>query len=150
GGLRATHSTDGAQSFSPSAAVGPGLYADAEVTSSGKLHVVFVAPGQGSRVGDAGNGVFYTNSGDGGASFATPVRISSENEPVPVYFSNPQLIVDVPRRLVYAVYPQGSADGKWEIVLATSKDGGTVWSRASVNDDTPCATHMLPSAALDP
>jgi hypothetical protein len=120
------------------------------VTSSGKLHVVYVAAGAGNKLGDAGNGVFYTNSADGGASFVAPVRISSENESVPVYFSSPQVVVDVPRRLLYAVYPQGGADGKWEIILATSKDGGVTWSRASVNDDSPCASHMLPSAALDP
>src|SRR5262249_37006972 len=128
----------------------PGTYADAEVTSSGKVHVVFVAAGSGSKLGDAGNGVFYTYSADGGATFVAPVRISSENEPVPVYFSSPQVVVDVPRRLLYAVYPQGTADGKWEIILATSKDGGVTWSRGSVNDDSPCATHMLPAAALDP
>jgi BNR repeat-like domain len=149
GGLRATHSNDNAATFSPSAAVGPGLYADAEVTQSGKIHVVYVAAGTGSKMGDPGNGVYYTNSGDGGASFAAPVRISSENEPVPVYFASPQVVVDAPRRLLYSVYPQGGSDGKWEIVLATSKDGGVSWSRASVNDDSPCATHMLPSAALD-
>jgi len=149
-GLRATRSTDGGATFSPSVAVGAGVVADVEVTSSGKVHVVYVGGGTGSKLGDAGNGVYYTNSGDGGTTFAAPVRISSENEPVPVYFSSPQVIVDLNKRLLYAVYPQGSADGKWEIVLGTSKDGGVTWTRASVNDDSPCATHMLPSAALDP
>jgi hypothetical protein len=149
GGLRLTHSGDGGATFSPSVAVGPGLFADAEVTSSGILHVVFVSAGTGSRLGDPGNGVYYTNSKDGGSTFAAPVRISSDNEPVPVYFSSPQLLVDLNHRLLYAVYPQGGADGKWEIILATSRDGGVTWSRASVNDDSPCATHMLPAAALD-
>jgi hypothetical protein len=150
GGLRATHSSDGGATFSPSAAVGPGMYADAEVTSSGKLHVVYTAAGSGSKLGDPSNGVYYTNSSDGGATFAAPVRISPESDAVPVYFSSPNVVVDVPRRLLYAVYPAGGSDGKWSIVLATSKDGGVTWGRTTVNDDPSCATHMLPAAALDP
>lgn len=149
GSLRATHSTDAGATFSPSAAVGPGAFADAEVTQSGRVHVVYVSAAGAQKLGDPASGVYYTQSGDSGATFAAPVRISSENEPVPLYFATPQIVVDAPRRLLYAVYPQGTPDGKWEIVLATSKDGGPTWSRTNVNDDSPCATHMLPSAILD-
>jgi hypothetical protein len=145
--LRAVHSTDG-QSFSTSAQVGSGGYADADVTSSGKMHVVFTSAA-GNKMGDTGNGVYYTSSSDTGETFTPPVRISSQNEPVPFHFSSPRVIVDVPRRMLYAVYTAGSSDGKWEIVLSSSKDGGVTWSRESVNDDAPCATHMLPAAALD-
>jgi len=149
GGLRATHSTDGGATFSASVAVGPGSFADAEVTQSGKVHVVYAGGTGAQKLGDVANGVYYTNSGDSGGSFAAPVKISAESEPVPVYFANPQLLIDLGRRLVYAVYPAGAADGKWQIVLATSKDGGVSWTRATVNDDAACATHMLPAAALD-
>ncbi len=147
--LRATHSNDGGQTFSPSAKVGDGPYADAEVTSSGKMHVVYVG-GNGHRMGDAGNGTFYTSTSDGGETFAEPVRISAEGESVPLHFASPRVIVDVPRRLLYAVYTTGTSDGKWDVVLATSRDGGLAWTRQKVNDDNSCATHMMPAAALDP
>lgn len=147
--LRSVHSTDGGQTFSTSVQVGTGGYADADVTSSGKLHVVFTS-GAGNKMGDTGNGVYYTSSSDGGESFIPPVRISSQNEPVPYHFASPRVVVDVPRRMLYAVYTAGTSDGKWEIVLSSSKDGGVTWTRESVNDDQPCATHMLPAAALDP
>jgi len=48
------------------------------------------------------------------------------------------------------VYPAGSPDGRWEIILATSVDGGATWKRTTVNDDGPCASHMLPTATVDP
>jgi hypothetical protein len=147
--LRAVHSSDGGQTFSTSAQVGTGGYADAEVTSSGKVHVVFTS-GPGNKMGDTGNGVYYTSSSDGGESFSAPVRISAQNEPVPYHFSSPRVVVDVPRGRLYAAYTTGTPDGKWDIVLSTSKDGGVTWTREGVNDDPPCATHMLPAAALEP
>ncbi len=106
--------------------------------------------GAGNKMGDATNGVFYGSSSDGGQTFAAPARISPENAPVPMYFSSPRVIVDVPRRLLYAVYTAGAADGKWQIMIATSKDAGVTWSNQTVNDDAACATHMMPAAQLDP
>jgi hypothetical protein len=151
GSLRATHSTDGGQSFSPSAQVGTGAFADAEVTSSGKLHVVYASGGGGNRLGDTGNGIYYTSSSDTGESFAPATRVSSEADAVPYYFNSPRVIVDVPRRMLYTVYTAGTPDGKWDIFVASSKDGGVTWpTRTKVNDDGACATHMLPAAALDP
>jgi hypothetical protein len=149
GGLRSVRSSDGGGSFAPSVPVAPGLVGDAEVTSSGKIHVVYIGGG-GNKLGDVQNGVYYVNSGDGGASYTPPVRISAETDPVPVLFSSPRVVVDVARTMLYAVYPQGTPDGKWEIVLASSKDGGVTWARTTVNDDSPCASHMLPATALDP
>ena len=147
--LRATFSTNAGQSFSPSVQVGTGAYADGKVTPSGKLHVVY-ASGAGNRMGDAANGVFYTSSVDSGESFSAPVRISPEGEPSPYWFNSPQVIIDVPRKMLYAVYVKGGPDGKWDVMLAASKDGGVSFTTQKVNDDSPCATHMLPSAALDP
>src|SRR5262249_22751188 len=60
------------------------------------------------------------------------------------------LLADLDKGLLYVVYPVGTPDGKWDIILATSKDGGQTWSRATVNDDgAPCANHMAPTAVLD-
>jgi hypothetical protein len=147
--LRATHSIDAGHTFSPSVQVGTGAFADGEVTSSGKLHIVY-ASGAGNRMGDPQNGVFYTSSVDSGESFAAPVRISPEGEAVPYWFSSPRVVIDVPRKMLYAVYVHGGPDGKWDIMLASSKDGGVTFSTRKVNDDPSCASHMLPAAALDP
>jgi hypothetical protein len=65
-------------------------------------------------------------------------------------FSNAQIVVDEARKNVYVVYPAGTPDGRWDLMLATSKDSGAHWKRTKVNDDAPCANHMTPSAALDP
>jgi hypothetical protein len=150
-GMRVTHSLDGGESFSESTPVGPGGYGNATVTSSGKIHVIYVGGGEASNpMGDKTNGVFYTNSADGGQSFATPVKVSEEGEQVPFFFSNPQIIADVPRKMLYAVYPAGGPDGKWDIMMASSADGGATWVRTSVNDDGgQCSSHMVPTAALD-
>lgn len=149
--LRSTRSTDGGATFSPSVLVGTGAFSDADVTSTGKLHVVYVSgPAAGNRLGDTGNGVYYTSSADG-ATFSPATRISSESDAAPYYFSSPRVIVDVGRKMLYAVYVVGTPDGKWDVILATSKDGGASWpGRTKVNDDASCATHMLPAAALEP
>ena len=44
----------------------------------------------------------------------------------------------------------GTPDGRWDIYLATSADGGKSWSRRKVNDDAHCASHLTPHTALDP
>lgn len=76
--------------------------------------------------------------------------MSEAGTPVPYLFSNAQVVVDEARKSVYVVYPTGTPDGRWDLVLATSKDSGAHWKRTKVNDDAPCANHMTPSAALDP
>jgi hypothetical protein len=57
--------------------------------------------------------------------------------------------VDTTRKLVYVVYVRGGRDAKWEVVLATSRDAGTTWSRQKLAGDG-CAIHMVPSVAVDP
>jgi hypothetical protein len=149
-GMRVTHSLDGGESFSPSTPVGNGGYGNATVTSSGKIHVAFVGGTESSNpMGDKDNAVWYTNSADGGNTFAAPVKITADNEVVPFFYSNPQIIADVPRKMLYSIYPAGGPDGKWDIMIASSADGGATWKRASVNDDGPCASQMVPTSALD-
>jgi hypothetical protein len=150
-GMRVTKSADGGKTFGASTAVAPAAYADVLVTGSGRIHVVYVGEGEKTnRFGDTGNGVFYVNSGDAGATFTPPVKVSAEAEGVPFYFSNPSIAADLSdRRLLYTAYPAGTADGKWDIILATSEDGGKTWKRTTMNDDAPCASHMVPDVAVE-
>ena len=151
--MKLVRSNDGGKTFSRSVLVGPGGYGDLEVSESGDVHVVYTHTG-GSEgkptgmYGDPRNAVEYVVSHDGGRTFEKPRRVSAEGEPTPFYFSNPQVAADDARHLLYVVYPTGTPDGRWDIMLATSKDGGASWSRVKVNDDAPCANHMTPSLAL--
>ena len=153
GALQITRSTDGGASFgAPVAVTKDAFLGDIEVTQSGKIHILFVGSTAGpdiNRFGDPAVAVQYTNSSDGGATWAAPVSVSGEDK-VPVYFSSPTILADLQKKLLYAVYPAGSADGKWSIILAMSKDGGASWTRGQVNDDEPCGNHMTPAAAIDP
>jgi hypothetical protein len=147
--LKIVRSTDGGKTWSPSAKVGAGAVADAEVTGSGKIHVAYVAGG-GEMFGDTANHVEYVTSADGGATWSEPVRVSAEDDSVPVHFSSPQILADAKNAILYVAYPSGGPDGKWNIVLGASRDGGVTWQRTVVNDADGCSSHILPAAALDP
>ncbi|HMJ54033.1 MAG TPA: sialidase family protein [Polyangiaceae bacterium] len=152
--LRVIRSTDGGKTFKPSVAAGPGIYGDINVSSRGVVRVVAVTStsetGPVDRLGDVLNAISYRRSDDGGATFTKPVMVSAPETPVPFFFSNAQIVVDEARKFLYVAYPVGTPDGRWDIVLATSRDDGAHWTRIKVNDDAPCANHMIPSAAFDP
>jgi hypothetical protein len=151
GGMKVVRSTDGGQTFSRSVRVGADYYGSVALSEKGVLHAVYgVGKGQADGFGDVQNRFEYVWSDDGGASFAPPVVVSAPNEPVPSSFSNPQVVADEQRGIVYVVYPAGTPDGRWDIMLASSADKGASWSRIKVNDDASCANHMTPMATLDP
>jgi hypothetical protein len=153
GGMKLIRSRDGGKTFSPSVLVGDGTYGDLEVSPTGDVHVVFVSTPDAvrpDRFGDARSSVVYRASTDGGKTFGSLRTVSAPGEPIPFYFSNPRVAADDPRKLLYVVYPEGTPDGRWDVVLATSRNHGATWSRIKVNDDAPCAIHMTPSIALDP
>lgn len=148
-GLKVVKSVDGAKTFSASVKAGDGAYGDMEVSSDGVIHIVYSdADPQKSALGSKDGHVVYVQSTDGGQSFSKPVVVSRDDG-IPFYFSNPQVAADVDKKLLYVVYPAGTPDLKWDIFLATSKDGGKSWSSIKVNDDAPCANHMTPTAVLD-
>jgi hypothetical protein len=153
-GMKLVRSEDGGKTFSPSSPVGNGAYGDLEVAGDGTLHATFVGMnGEGpppDRYGDPRNAVMYTQSKDGGRSFEKPRAVSPTGEPIPFFFSNPQVAIDTRRKLVYVAYPAGTPDGRWDIFLATSRDGGASFSRVKVNDDRSCANHRTPQMALGP
>jgi hypothetical protein len=131
------------------------VYGDLEVGTDGDVHTVFVTSSashgqRADKFGDAGNAIEYAVSRDGGKSFEKSRRVSAEGEKIPFFLSNPHVAVDAKRKTLYVVYPTGTPDGRWDIVLATSRDGGATWSRIKVNDDPHCASHMLPSIVVRP
>ena len=152
--LKVVRSDNGGKSFGPSVSAGGDAYGDVALSARGVLHIGNVIttaePRKANRLGDVRNAVEYRRSGDGGATFSKAVIVSEPGTPVPYLFSNAQVVVDEARNSVYVVYPVGTPEGRWDLVLATSKDGGARWTRVKVNDDAPCANHMTPSAALDP
>lgn len=158
--LRATTSPYARAKFEVSAEAGRGAYADVAVSApSGRVHLVFMASEEGlteeeeaadSPFGAAHGAVWYARSDDQGQTFSKALRVSAAGEPVPFFFSNPQVAVDETRGFLYVAYPTGTPDGRWDVRLATSRDEGRSWTSVQVNDDPRCATHMTPHTALDP
>ncbi len=149
--------TPGARS---SARVAGGANASVARTPDDVLHLVVVEDKEASAAteeegpegawGSAQITVSYVRSDDRGQSWKRISSPAAEGEPVPFFFSNPQIAVDAARGFTYVAYPTGTPEGAWIIRLATSSDGGRTWKRLTVNDDAPCANHMAPQLALDP
>lgn len=151
GGMKMVRSTDKGQTFGKSVLVGEGAFGDAEVDASGNIHVVYTdADPRTGGFGDPAGSIMYVVSTDGGATFAKPIPVSAEGESIPFFFSNPQVVPDPKRKSIHVVYPAGTPDAGWDIMLATTTNGGKDWKRIKVNDDEHCANHMTPTAALDP
>jgi hypothetical protein len=143
-GTRMVRSTDGGTTFGKSTVVTPSddVY-NMTVSEAGVLHVAYRVE-QPARFE-------YVRSRDGGATFSAPRVVSGPGERADAGgFSNPQVVADERRNVLYVAYPEGGPDGRWDIVLASSTDEGATWARTKVNDDAPCANHMLPMAKLDP
>jgi hypothetical protein len=109
-----------------------------------------MAEPSGARAwGSPENSIAYAVSTDG-KTFGKPITVSAPGEPVPFYFVNPTIAVDDRRGWLYVAYAAGTPDGKWDIQLAATRDGGKTWKRTKVNDDPTCANHMVPNLAIDP
>lgn len=150
-GLKLVKSIDGGATFSPSVMVREdGGWGGVELTASGVLSVAHMrATERIDGFGDKKTVIELARSEDGGKTFVTSV-VSEPGQPIPMFFANPQIVSDEARKLLYVVYPTGARDGRWDLVLATSKDAGKTWSRIKVNDDASCANHAGPQAVIDP
>ena len=100
------------------------------------------------RFGSADNRVLFRRSHDGWRT-TEGTRVVSRLTDSPVY-TQPPVALDG-NDTAHVAYVTGDATGAWDIVLATTTDGGASWHYRTVNDDPePCATHMLPSMLVDP
>jgi hypothetical protein len=98
-------------------------------------------------LGDPTNHVALRRSTDGGNTFGSTITVSRTRMDSPVV--EPPWIVMTPH-VLHVLYVTGGLLGVWNVVLATSSDGGMTWAYRTVNDDDPCATHAIPAMALDP
>ncbi len=128
-----------------------GAYGDVAIDGKGRIHVAAVVsdPRGVAAWGSADNQIAYAVSVDG-KSFGPPVSANAPGDPIPFFFVNPTLAVDDRGGWVYVAYAAGTPDGKWDILLAATRDGGKTWKRTKVNDDATCASHMVPNLAIDP
>lgn len=150
GELRLRRSVDGGATWGAATSAGPPGPGDMKVAGDGEVHVVTLTTKEGADpMGDPAIAVEHRRSSDGGATFTVAARVNAVDEAVPYWFAAPQVAVDAKKKLVYVAYASGSNDGKWNVKLATSKDGAS-WTSIQVNDDVACANHRAPALALDP
>jgi hypothetical protein len=151
GEMRMRTSLDGGATWGPAITATEGAYGDVTVDARGQIHItVALADRRGAHAwGSSESSVAYTVSRDG-QTFAAPITISAAGEHIPFYFVNPTIAIDDARRWIYIAYAAGTPDGRWDIRLAASRDGGTTWSHRTLNDDETCANHMVPNLAIDP
>jgi hypothetical protein len=139
--------------FETSDRVPGGAYGSVARGADDALHVVTMTGDEesedASSWGDRAVAVAYTVSTDHGHSWRARVRVNADTEPVPFFFSNPQVAVDDARHLLYVAYPSGLPDGQWQLRLATSSDGGITWQRRDADDAVACATRMAPQMAIE-
>ena len=150
-GLSAVRSVDGGKSFSKAAPLKLGAYGDIASDAKGAVHVASViwSATPASYFGDPAMSIVHSATVDGGKSWSAIHTVSAASEPIPFYFSNTQIAIDEPRKLVYVVYPRGLA-GRWDLVLAVSKDAGNSWTRKVIAPSGDCLIHAIPSLVVDP
>src|SRR5690606_2091991 len=142
-GVRVRASRDGGSTFAPPVTAFARGRGDAVVGSDGRLHTVALIGSALGAFGSAHHTVEYAASVDGGASFRSRVRVSGHDELLPFHFARPAIAIDTRRKWIYVAYVRGGRDAAWDIVLATSKDGGSTWKRTRLAGDG-CAIHMVP------
>jgi hypothetical protein len=141
-GLRARRSRDNGASFEPAFAVARGFFGGAAVDRAGNLHVVTIRGGARGAYGSAMQAIEYAVNG------GAPIVVSGRDDKLPTYFAAPAIAVDDARHTVWIAYVRGGRDADWELVIATTRDGGKTWTRARIGDG--CAVHAVPAIAVDP
>jgi hypothetical protein len=122
------------------------------VDAGGIVHAVYAAtpPGASSAAlwGDPRNRIVYRRSSDGGASWDPARPVSRAAVDSPVYVQPSLAVAD---GTMHVAYVTGRPSGAWDVVVASSTDGGASFRYRKANDEPDaCATHTLPVLAADP
>lgn len=128
----------------------PGVAALAAGTSSGEVSAAWVMRNLDNalaNLGDPVNRVRVASSRDGGRTWTAADDITRAGD-APV--AHVPWIAHA-GGVTHVVYVTGGLLGVWDVVLATRRDGETVWRHRVVNDDPDrCATHGFTGLAVDP
>jgi hypothetical protein len=83
---------------------------------------------------------------DGGTTWGPARRVSAAADS-PVY-NQPMIALD--GNTIFIAYVSGTSQGAWDVILATSVDGGNTFGWRKVNDEPDaCATHAFPALVAD-
>ena len=171
-GVFLTSSADRGRTFSPPRQVlGPRNFSvrmalDPTIGKQGRIHLVWVHATSDPPPGGFGtppNPIMAAHSDDGGRTFSTPVQVSDADRQRVLA---PSVAVGADHRVHVAYYDllddardyqalEGPVwDGKWSLVVTTSRDGGRSFTRGVVADAEVVpharviATYIMPPAAL--
>jgi hypothetical protein len=122
------------------------------VAPDGIVHALYagVTPGGVSATlwGHPDARIVHRTSQDNGATWSAPHSVAREEVDTVVYVQPALALLG---SSIHVVYVSGRPWGAWDVLLASSRDGGVTWRHRRVNDDPEtCATHTLPTLAADP
>jgi hypothetical protein len=109
--------------------------------SSGNFHVVFESFEPGSKVQD----IFYTESSDGGVSWAAPVDVSK----TPGASSHPDIALEKSGAVDVVWGDTTSGESSPDIFFSRSSDGGKTWTSPADISNTP-GVSAEPTLAIGP
>jgi hypothetical protein len=116
--------------------------------AQGGVHVTWWEAPSATDTGALGGVVWYAKSTDGGATFSRNVRVNAMPD---ANYEDPVIAVSQDGQLVYIVYSRtlnGNPDVN-DVAVAYSLGGAAFVTPVAANDDAPCATHFLPTSAID-
>jgi hypothetical protein len=118
------------------------------VDAAGDVHAVWAEINRDSdQFGSTQNAIYYTRLPAGAGTVIPDVKVTSATDSV--VYDDPSIAVRGSR--VHVGFVAGTPDGAWNVMVASSSDGGaTFGTSVKANDDgAACATHFHQQIAVD-